>query len=316
MPRRTLLLSALAAAVLVIPTWTAPVPLNRPAKEIINSIGMKLVRIEPGAFTMGSTKKEQDAGIKDYEKTAGRKASEALIAIYRAEGPQHEVEITKPFYMGVCTVTQAEFEKVTKETPSWYSAEGGGKDKVKGMDTRRFPVECVSWEDAVKFCNQLSDRENLKSAYVITKKKVSLVPGAPGYRLPTEAEWEYACRAGTKTKYHSGDAEDDLKKVGWYDANSDSRTHAVGRKKPNAWGLYDMHGNVYQWCWDWYGKDYYQNSDKKDPEGKTSGTSRVLRGGDWNNDARFCRAAFRDVYAPDRSNSIIGFRVVRVPAGK
>ena len=188
---------------------------------ITNSIGMKLVRIEPGTFEMGSPKGE---GGSDEE-------------------PQHEVEITKAFYLGVYTMTQAEYKEVMGENPSYFSASGVGKEKVIGMNTSKFPVDTVSWEDATKFCEKLNARETEKEA----KRE---------YRLPTEAEWEYACRAGTKTKHHSGDDEDDLKRVGWYDANSDSRTHAVGAKNANAWGLYDMHGNVWQWCSDWYGKDY------------------------------------------------------------
>jgi formylglycine-generating enzyme required for sulfatase activity len=130
------------------------------------------------------------------------------------------------------------------------------------------------------------------------------------YRLPTEAEWEYACRAATKTRYYTGDDEDDLKIAGWYDGNSDIRTHTVGSKKANAWGLYDMHGNVYQWCYDWYDKDYYSKGDNKDPEGPKSGDSRVLRGGCWGGIARDCRSADRNDFDPGDGYINIGFRVV------
>ena len=248
------------------------------ADVITNSIGMKLVRIAAGMFKMGSPKGE---GSSDEE-------------------PQHEVEITKPFYMGAYTVTQAEYKEVMGENPSYFSASGGGKDKVIGMNTSKFPVETVSWEDATKFCEKVNAMEKEKEA----KRE---------YRLPTEAEWECACRAGTTTKYHSGDDEDDLKRVGWYDANSDGWPHEVGAKKANAWGLYDMHGNVWQWCADWYDSDYYGKSHVRDPE-CLIGTRRVLRGGSWVDNAGYCRAAFRSFIAPGDRDYFIGFRVVCVPA--
>jgi formylglycine-generating enzyme required for sulfatase activity len=250
-------------------------------QTIENSIGMRLVRIKSGRFTMGSPKAEN--GPDD-------------------ERPQHEVTITKAFYLGVYLVTQTEYEQVTGSNPSWFSSGGRGKDKVSGRSTSKFPVEQVSWEDAVKFCNNLSELE---------KEKVA----GREYRLPTEAEWEYACRAGTKTRYHSGDDEDDLKDAGWYDDNSDQRTHEVGEKKANAWGLYDMHGNVWQWCADWYGKHYYKGGNKTNPQGPESAISRVLRGGSWNLDARNCRAALRNYERPDLRFYYIGFRVVCVPSG-
>jgi formylglycine-generating enzyme required for sulfatase activity len=282
MLRRTLLFSALAAAVIVVPTWTAPVPLKMAGKEITNSIGMKLVRIKPGKFIMGSPTDEKD-----------RRDDEHL----------HEVEITKAFYMGVYTVTQAEYKEVVGSNPSYFSADGGGKDKVKGLDTSKFPVEDVSWEEAVKFCEKLSGMAKEKAAGRV-------------YRLPTECEWEYACRAGTKTRYYTGDDEDDLKNAGWYRENSDGRTHKVGEKKANAFGLYDMHCNVRQWCSDWYGKGYCQNSDKRDPKGPESGDSRVLRGGCWKNNAWNCRSAYRNYNAPGNRACNYGFRVVCVPKGK
>jgi formylglycine-generating enzyme required for sulfatase activity len=278
MPRRTLLLSAPVAAVpffLFFPAWTAPVLLKKPVKEITNSIGMKLVRIEPGKFRMGSPTDEKDRGDDEH---------------------LHEVEITKAFFMGVYPVTQAEYKVVMGQNPSRFSADGIGKDKLKGMDTSRFPAERVDWDNARKFCEKLT---------ALAKEKAA----GREYRLPTEAEWEYACRAGTKTRFYTGDDEDDLDKAGWYSGNSDSRTHKVGEKKANAWGLSDMHGNVRQWCSDWYGKDHSQNSDKKYKKGAEKGDPRVLRGGGWDIAAWNCRAAYRSYAAPGYRIDNIGFRV-------
>jgi formylglycine-generating enzyme required for sulfatase activity len=129
-------------------------------------------------------------------------------------------------------------------------------------------------------------------------------------RLPTEAEWEYACRAGTVTAYNTGDTEADLDQAAWYRANSKRTTHPVGQKKPNAWGLYDMHGNVWQWCQDWYGYEGYQEGAAVDPQGPDTGIVRVLRGGSWIPDPEFCRAANRSYYQPGIRNNDIGYRVV------
>ena len=282
MSRRTLLLVTLVAAIIVIPTLTAPVPGKKPVKEFTNSIGMKLVRIEPGTFKMGSFAAEKDD---------------------RGDSRPHHVDITKAFHIGVYTVTQAEYEKVMGNNPSYFSVTGKGKDKVKGLDTSKFPVECVNWKDASKFCEKFSGLAKEKEA-------------GRKYRLPTEAEWEYACRAGTRTRYHSGDDKEDLNNVGWYSANSGDRTHTVGKKKPNAWGLYDMHGNVYQWCSDWYGKDYYDRSNKKDPQGPKSGEVRIMRGGCWNVYHGFSEVSMRVYHDPDDRIQVIGFRVVCVPIGK
>jgi formylglycine-generating enzyme required for sulfatase activity len=135
-------------------------------------------------------------------------------------------------------------------------------------------------------------------------------PSANGYRLPTEAEWEYACRAGTTTAYYTGDAEDTaLEAAAWYDANSGGTTHPVGKKTPNAWGLYDMHGNVYEWCWDWYGS--YSSGAQTDPVGASSGSNRVMRGGSWFYYAQDLRSACRDSDNPsERGLDSIGFRLV------
>jgi formylglycine-generating enzyme required for sulfatase activity len=272
-------LLALSAGLLLShdPTQAAPVPLaKRWPKAITNSIGMKFVRIPAGKFMMGSPKSEKDR--------------------FDDEGPQHEVEITKAFYLGVYTVTQAEYQKVMGSNPSYFSRDGSGKDQVKGLDTSQFPVEQVSWDDAVAFCQKLTALEK-----EMESKRA--------YRLPTEVELEYSCRAGTKTAFHCGDS---LKSDQANFNNNLGRTCKVGSYKPNAWGLYDMTGNVYQWCSDWYDKDYYKVSSKKDPQGpkSVSENARVLRGGSWNYDPRRCRAAYRHCVAPSFRYYSYGCRVV------
>jgi formylglycine-generating enzyme required for sulfatase activity len=270
-------LLALSAGLLLShdPTEAAPAPLKKP-DSFTNSIGMKFVRIPAGKFMMGSPKSEKD---RDDD-----------------EGPQHEVEVTKAFYLGGYQVTQAEYQKVMGTNPSYFAATGDGKDKVKGLDTSNFPVEQVSWDDAVKFCAKLTALEKEKAS-----KRV--------YRLPTEAEYEYACRAGTKTPFHCGD---DLKSNQANFGDTLGRTCKVGSYKPNGWGLYDIGGNVWQWCADWYDKDYYKVSPNKDPQGPKSSpeNARVLRGGSWDFFPGTCRAAFRGRNAPSRCSRSFGCRVV------
>ena len=182
------------------------------------------------------------------------------------EKPVHKVTITKPFYMGKYEVTQEQWEAVMGSNPSNFK---GAKN----------PVEQVSWEDCEKFIGKL-------------KEKVS----GRDFRLPTEAEWEYACRAGSTTDYCYGDGDESLDEYAWYYGNSESKTHPVGQKKANAWGLYDMHGNVWEWCSDWYGD--YADGAVSDPKGPESGSARVLRGGSWGGNARDCRSACRHSYDP------------------
>ena len=219
---------------------------------------------------------------------------------HKVDEQPHKVIISAPFYFGKFTVTQQQYLQVIGTNPSkFYSVTPEQFQQVTGAYLSNFmikdnPVETVSYEEAQEFCKLLSDMLKL----VI--------------RLPTEAEWEYSCRAGTNTKYYSGDTEDDLKRVAWYDANSGYKTHPVGQKEPNKFGLYDMHGNVEQWCQDWWYGDYPAN-EVVDPQGSTTVFARVLRGGSFDYFARNCRSACRDQCWPDARMYRFGFRVV-VPA--
>jgi sulfatase modifying factor 1 len=202
---------------------------------------------------------------------------------------QHKVTITKPFYMQTTEVTQGQWKAVMGTNP--WKDEYGAKEGVN------YPATCVSWNDAVAYCKKLSEKEGKT------------------YRLPTEAEWEYACRAGTETRWSFGDDEKVLGDYAWYEGNAmdigERYAHQVGLKKPNAFGLYDMHGNVFEWCHDVYGEDYYQQSSEKDPTGPTSGFFRVLRGGSWSNGTHGLRSARRGLVVAGRYYFYDGFRVVR-----
>jgi formylglycine-generating enzyme len=177
----------------------------------------------------------------------------------------------------------------------------------------------VSWYEAVEFCNELSRQEGLDPCYSGSGASMLCDFTANGYRLPTEAEWEYACRAGTGTDFYTGNMTHPLSSpldpaldhAGWYGGNSGASTHPVGEKEPNAFGLYDMHGNVYEWCWDWYGSGYYASSPAEDPRGPASGSYRVLRGGSWFGNARICRSANRHGIFPANRSNDSGFRLVR-----
>jgi formylglycine-generating enzyme required for sulfatase activity len=222
---------------------------------------MKFLLIPAGKFIMGSPPDEQ-----------GRSDDEI----------QHEVIISKPFYLQTTEVSQAQWKKVMDgDNPSHF--------KDCGDDC---PVERVSWDDAQKFISKLNQME-----------------GTNKYRLPTEAEWEYAFRAGTQTIFSFADEEDKLGEYAWYEGNSDRKTHTVGKKKPNAWGLYDMRGNVWEWCQDWYGE--YPSNSVVDPKGPDKGEYRVLRGGSWENGARVMRSANRDYNNPVMRLGSFGFRVAR-----
>ncbi len=254
-----------------------PAPQTSP-NIVTNSIGMKLTTIPAGQFLMGSKNEEGQRGN---------------------EGPQHEVELTRGFYLGVHPVTQGEYQQVVGSNPSRFSG------------ARQRPVEQVSWLDAVVFCNRLSKREKREAFYNVIGQEVQIV-GGDGYRLPTEAEWEYACRAGTTTPWWFGDHELRLRDFAWYHLNSGNTTHPVGEKPANDWGLHDMYGNVCEWCQDRFSSEYYADSPKCDPLGPDAGQGRVLRGGSWGYYPDQCQSAFRYFSTlPGSQNASYGFRVAR-----
>jgi len=233
---------------------------ERSEPKFTNNLGMEFVYIQPGRFTMGSPSNE-----------SGRDNDER----------QHQVTLTKGFYMQTTEVTQGQWQRVMGSNPSWF--------KNCGDDC---PVEEVSWNDAQDFIRRLNQRE-----------------GTDKYRLPTEAEWEYAARAGSTTRFCFGNDNGQLGQYAWYDNNSGSKPHSVAQKKPNAWGLYDMHGNVWEWVQDWYGN--YPSGSVTDPTGPSSGSSRVFRGGSWNAGAGDCRSAYRYRSTPGGRSNYLGFRLAR-----
>jgi formylglycine-generating enzyme required for sulfatase activity len=249
--------------------YREPLP---PREMLTNSIGMQLTLIPAGEFRMGS----MDSW----------------------GGEPHPVRLTKPFYLGVCPVTQQQYEDVMGTNPSHFRG-----DRLR-------PVERVSWIDAVEFCNRLSDREGRGLYYRIDEQGVT-IRGGDGYRLPTEAEWEYACRAGTTSEYSFGDDSALLPEYAWFDGNSGGQTQPIAAKKPNRWGLYDMHGNVWEWCQDWYDADYYRRSPVEDAPGPDSGSCRVLRGGSWYYQPEYCRSAACGGGLPGYRYDFIGFRAAR-----
>lgn len=247
---------------------------------VTNVYGMKLRFIPAGSFMMGSQKSDVEPIQREYD--LGENA-------FDEESPPYQVTISKSFYMGVYVVTQAQYEAVMGKNPGRYGGENN-------------PVDDVSWYDAVEFCKRLSELTG------------------ESYRLPSEAEWEYACRAGITTVYYWGDSEDEMDKYAWYEKNACAEewtaphadkegTQPVGQKESNAWGLHDMLGNAWEWCRDMKGK--YPSGAATDPKGPQSGDFRVCRGGSWFSGSWDARSAYRNAADPEGSSGGHGFRVVR-----
>jgi formylglycine-generating enzyme required for sulfatase activity len=250
------------------------------------------VLIPPGTVRMGSPEEEKDRGP--------------------SEGPVHEVAITRPFHLGVYPVTQEQYQRVMGSNPSYFCPRGEGKDEVAGMDTRLFPVESVSWEEAVAFCAKLSALPEEKRSGRV-------------YRLPSEAEWEYCCRGGAASYqvFHFGNSLSSMQAnfVGPYpDGNADKgtdlgRTCKVGSYAANRVGLHDMHGNVWEWCHDWFDEYSYGRSQREDPSGPSEDSDRVIRGGSWNDIDSSCRSAYGGMDCGVFRDGILGCRVALVPSG-
>ncbi len=218
----------------------------------------------------------------------------------QADAPPHEVLVSS-FYIDKHLVTQEQYQQAMGTNPSRWK---GNKN----------PVEQVRWFDAVRFCNKRSELEGLQPCYDLTTWNCNFA--ANGYRLPTEAEWEYACRAGTTTAYFFGDTPAKLGDYAWYEKNSGGRPRPVGQKQPNPWGLHDVCGNVWEWCNDFYKVDYYQEAPKENPRGPATGETRVLRGGAWRFSDESCRSGYRNNENPGPADvcfgyDIYGFRCVR-----
>jgi formylglycine-generating enzyme required for sulfatase activity len=277
--------------------------------EYTNSIGMKFRLIPPGEFLMGSTTEEIAVALKEVHNRQWRD-------FVNSEAPQHRVILTKPIYLGVHEVTQEQYKAVMGKNPSHFAAGAGGDAKVAG--TMNHSVESVNWLDAAEYCAKLSQKERLKPFYTRAGETITFLDGT-GYRLPTEAEWEFACGAGTTSRYWSGDNEDDLSRGAWFNANSGHRTHAIGELAANPFGLFDVHGNVWEWVQDAWEPSYYRQFAGKpaiDPTGPPAVTAmRVIRGGDWNEPAAFCRSVDRAAFSPTYHDNRSGMRVVlSIPA--
>jgi formylglycine-generating enzyme required for sulfatase activity len=254
-------------------------PTASPLPVVTTPSGVRMVAIPGGWFEMGSR--------------ASREKDESPHKVY-----------VSAFYMDQYEVTQQHFEKVMGQNPSRW------KDPSN-------PVEQIRWKQAAEYCNARSRLEGLEPPYDPKTWRCNFE--SPGYRLPTEAEWEYACRAGTQDEYACGRGPGALGEYAWFKDNSTRGPQPVGRKKPNPWGLYDMYGNVWEWCNDFYAEDYYRRSPEKDPRGPETGQTRVLRGGCWNSRAALLRSAYRNDEDPGYTDAcfgrdvsgFVGFRCVR-----
>jgi len=290
----------------------------RLTQRLFWGVTSQLNRVLPGTFVMGSPLDEAGRLEMRREQATGSQRAGSVAINFEQ---QHEVTLSRPFLLGSTPVTQDQFESVMGFNPSEF----------KGS---KLPVESVSWFDAVLFCNRLSEQQGLPEsdhAYVLRETRGEpgqqefeadvewRGPDCPGFRLPTEAEWEYCCRAGTETATYAGDLDivhlkDEqsnlvLDPIAWFGGNSDNTSQRVATKAPNDWGFFDLLGNVWEWVWDW--DEMYPSDPDLDPVGPDTGENRVIRGGSWGLYARFCRAAYRGRDWPGHRFNDIGFRIAR-----
>jgi formylglycine-generating enzyme required for sulfatase activity len=282
--------------------------------ETPNSVGQTMILIPPGEFLMGSTDEQVEAALKAADEIKTDQPTKDRIQ--KNERPQHKVVITKPLLMSATEVTIGQFKKFATAMSYQTEAEKAeaaakaappvveaGQPPPKPIQTYLnpgyvasddLPAAFITWNDATAYCQWLSTQEKAT------------------YRLPTEAEWEYACRAGTTTQYSFGDDYNELPKYGWHNKNAAGKSHPVGTLLPNPFGLFDMHGNLYEWCGDYFDEKWYSTSPLNDPNGPSVGSTRVIRGGYWNHFASNCRSAYRYNHTPSHRNNNHGFRCVSV----
>jgi len=241
-------------------------------RSALSQLSLRMVNIPGGSFLMGSVDGGSD------------------------EKPVKTITLSG-FEIGSTEVTQAQYNSIMGENPSFFKLDDNA------------PAEKVLWKDAITFCNKLSEKLGLEPCYNLSTGACDFSKN--GFRLPTEAEWEYACRSESGSEYSLGDGESALNRTGWYNRNSMEQTHPAGQKTPNAWGLYDMHGNVWEWCNDWYANNAYETNGNNNPTGPKSGSDKVVRGGSWLDSPKDCRSAKRRNFDPDKDYSDIGFRIIR-----
>ena len=277
---------AIVLVLLLLPPARTQTPVLPETKTITvpgTDITLDLVLIKSGMFEKGSSEEDEEADDDEV--------------------PLQTVIFSRPFYVGKYEITQAQWQAVMGGNPSYFTGA-----------TR--PVEQVSWYDCLRFCNRLSLELGYPSSY--DERTWESTPLAGGIRLPTEAEWEYVCRAGETTRYSFGDDESELESAAWFDESSGAMTHPVGSRQPNSWGLYDVHGNVYEWCYDWYrespepedGDNEYDDEEEDSWEDEEEETGRIIRGGGLGSYYYDCRSANRGYADPIGEYDDIGFRVV------
>jgi formylglycine-generating enzyme required for sulfatase activity len=295
--------------------------------ETTNSIGMNMVLIPPGEFLMGSTDEQVETAQKMLEEDQVNRTYSYFTAIHH-ELPQHRVVLTRPFFMGCTEVTVGQFRKFVEAAKYITEAEkyGFGNSNAtspienakaeQGKNWRNpgytisedTPVGQITWNDAVAFCEWLTQQE---SGLRESLDAIGGLTAAARYRLPTEAEWEFACRAGTTTHYSFGDDRTQLEKYGWFKKNAGGKAQPVALKLPNSFGLFDMHGNSIEWCQDWHDSAWYAKSPVPNPTGPPFGSRHVIRGGDWVTQASIARSAIRSSNSATMRSASFGFRVVR-----